>query len=80
MLQRVHAHEVMQMMIDSGIVYTEESLERAIVKKFGADARFFTCSMESMTARELIDCLEVLGKFVPKGEGFSTDKTKLCLH
>ncbi|MBL8013016.1 MAG: YecH family protein [Candidatus Omnitrophica bacterium] len=80
MVQRIHAHEVMQMMMDSGVSYSKESLAQEMTAKYGSQARFFTCSMENMTAPELIDFLEVLGKFVPKGQGFSTDKSKLCSH
>lgn len=80
MIQRIHAHEVMQMMMDSGVSYTKETLERSMLENFGPESRFFTCSMENMTASELIDFLEVLGKFVPKDDGFSTDRSKLCTH
>ena len=80
MSESIHGHEVMEMMVASGKTYTRESLEVEIVEKFGADARFHTCSAENMTAKELVDFLEDRGKFINSDEGFSTDPEKICDH
>lgn len=80
MSEAIHGHAVMEMMIESGESYTKESLEKAIIDKFGEEARFFTCSAENMTAKEIIDFLESRGKFVPSDKGFSTDANKICDH
>jgi probable metal-binding protein len=80
MSEQVHGHEVMKMMVTSGKSYTKESLAKEIIKKFGAEARFYTCSAENMTADELIGFLEMRGKFVDTGKGFSTDPEKICDH
>lgn len=80
MSERVHGHEVMEMMVESGTAYTRESLRAAIVDRFGADTRFYTCSADSMTPDELITFLEARGKFVAAADGFTTDKSKLCSH
>ena len=53
----IHGHEVMRMMMESGKVYDEKSLEAAIHEKFGESARFCTCSASGMTARQLIEFL-----------------------
>jgi probable metal-binding protein len=76
----IHGHEVMRMMLESGEVYDEARLEAAIHAKFGASARFCTCSASGMTARQLIEFLAAKGKFVPTSEGFSTDPAKICDH
>ena len=68
------------MMVESGETYTRASLESAILARFGAEARFYTCSAENMTAAVLIDFLEQRGKFVPKNDGFSTAPDKICSH
>jgi len=70
----------MEMMIASGKTYTRESLEKEIVEKFGAEARFHTCSAENMTAKEIVSFLESRGKFIDTNEGFSTDPEKICDH
>lgn len=80
MAEAVHGHDVMQMMIDSKKIYTKESLEDAILERFGADARFFTCSAENMSASEIIEFLASRGKFENQGEGFKTNPEKICKH
>ena len=80
MSESVHGHEVMEMMISSKKQFTKESLEQAIAEKFGSHARFYTCSAEDMTAKELIDFLDSRGKFNGSDEGFATDPDKICNH
>ena len=71
-----HGHEVLTMM--QGHSYTEQSLLEAIIDRFGADERFYTCSAENLTAQGLIDFLKDHGKFMPANEGFTVDTTKVC--
>lgn len=73
-----HGHDVLHMM--EGNSYTEESLIQAINDKFGADERFYTCSVEGMTATELVEFLKSKGKFTPQEGGFTVDTTKICNH
>lgn len=80
MTNKVHGHEVMQMMLESDTAYTRKTLQEAMLKRFGEDARFHTCSAEGMTADELIIFLEQRGKFVDSGEGFTTDPDRICNH
>lgn len=76
----IHGHEVLNMMIESGEQYTEQSLVAAIQARFGAEERFYTCSAEEMTAGELVAFLAARGKFIPAAEGFSTHESKICRH
>ena len=80
MAETVHGHDVMQMMIDSNKTYTKESLEKAIIERFGNDTRFYTCSAENMTAAEIIEFLASRGKFDRLGGGFKTNPDKICKH
>ena len=80
MPNQIHGHEVMGMMIESGKVYTRASLRTEIIEKFGEEARFYTCSADSMTADELIEFLRARGKFVDASDGFKTDRSKVCDH
>ncbi len=80
MTKLVHGHEVMQMMTASGEVYTKDSLHTAIIRQFGDEARFHTCSAENMTPDQLIDFLNACGKFLVEEEGFKTDPSKICDH
>ena len=72
----IHGHEVLDMM--QGHSYSENSLLEAIIEKYGADERFYTCSAENLTAQGLIDFLKSHGKFKPVDEGFTVDATKVC--
>ena len=72
----IHAHEVMHMMLEQGGVFSRESLARAIIERFGADARFHSCSASGMDVHMVIDFLESRGKFVAHDDGFNTAKTK----
>ena len=80
-MNRVHGHEVMEMMLASGKTYTKESLVKDIVAKFGPEARFYTCSAEDMDAKQLVEFLDARGKLVqrPGGE-FQTSKDVMCQH
>ena len=73
-----HGHEVLALM--KGHSYTEKSLLEAIIEKFGAEDRFYTCSAENLTAQGLIDFLKEHGKFMPMDDGFTVDTDKVCEH
>ena len=76
----IHAHEVMQMMLEMDEVFSRESLGQAIIERFGASARFHSCSASGMDVHAVIDFLESRGKFVARDDGFNTEKTKFCNH
>jgi probable metal-binding protein len=78
MADKIHGHEVMEMMIASGRLYTRDSLRADIIGRFGEAARFYTCSAEGMTADELISFLQARGKFLDEEGGFKTDKKQMC--
>lgn len=80
MLNQIHGHDVMKMMLDSGQAYTKDSLSAAIVNRFGPEARFYTCSASDMTAAELVDFLAQREKFIEIEAGFNTAPEKICDH
>lgn len=79
-MTKIHAHEVMHMMLEHDGGFSRESLAEAIMERFGADARFHACSAEGMDVNAVIDFLERRGKFVLKGTGFNTAQDKICNH
>ena len=79
-MDSIHGHEVLNMMIASGEQYSVESLEAAIVDRFGAQARFHTCSAQDMSTGELVTFLQNKGKFIPAESGFTTAESKICRH
>lgn len=76
----IHAHEVMHMMLEGDGDFSRESLARAIIERFGENARFCSCSASGMNVDAVIDFLESRGKFVPRGDGFNTTQDKICKH
>lgn len=75
-----HGHEVLHMM-EGNSYASKDQLVAAIVERFGADERFYTCSATDMTAEELVTFLEERGKFKPAtADGFTVDVTKVCNH
>ncbi len=64
-----HAHEVMQMMADSGGTYTRESFAASLADRFGPDARFCSCSAAGMSADELLVFLFSRGKLAGDIDG-----------
>jgi probable metal-binding protein len=79
-MKEIHGHAVMEMMVASGKLYTKESLKEDIIKEFGNDATYHTCSAQGMTADELIDLLKSKGKFIEQSNGFKTDEARICKH
>lgn len=60
---------------------TRESLVEAIEARFGKQEQFYTCSVEGLSAAELVDFLEARGKFMPASQaGFTVDASKICNH
>jgi len=66
------------MMLASGKTYTKIGLVTDIIEKFGAEARFHTCSAEGLTAEQLVAFLEAKGKLVPQAGGVQTSASLIC--
>jgi probable metal-binding protein len=79
-MMEIHAHEIMHMMLEHDEGFTRESLARAITDRFGAEARFYSCSAQGMDVDAVIDFLESRGKFVARDEGFNTAQDRICNH
>ena len=79
-MMEVHAHEIMHMMLERDGDFSRESLTRAINERFGADAKFCSCSAVGMDVHAVINFLESRGKFIARGDGFSTSQDKICNH
>lgn len=77
-MSSIHGHEVLQMMLASGESWTVASLEAAIRRRFGEEARFHTCSAENLSAAQLVAFLEKKGKFIAREEGFTTAENKIA--
>lgn len=73
----IHGHEVLRMMEGNSYSSAAE-LVAAINAKFGAQARFHTCSAADMDAAALVAFFEAKGKFKPTDGGFTMNRDKVC--
>ena len=80
MSNRIHGHEVLQMIGMSNKNYTKETLLADIKENFGEDTRFFTCSTQDMTPDELVDFFIARGKLDNGSEDFNPNHTHNCSH
>ena len=81
MLQLIHAHDVMHMMIESGASYTRDSFKSALAAKFGQTAQFHTCSLNGLSSDDLLAFLFQRGKLSGDIEGeFRMDPLNMCSH
>ncbi len=79
-LQSIHGHEVIHMIADADRAFSRTELVAAIAAKFGADARFHTCSAEDLTAEGLVEFLISRGKFFGDERSLALDPSKVCQH
>jgi len=80
MSDSVHGHDVLEMVLSAPQPLTLEALEAQVGERFGADARFHTCSASGLSFRELIDFLHLRGKLVPASGGLAADRSQICDH
>lgn len=78
--ESIHGHEVIEMIVDSGVPWKRDELLATIDSRWGADARFHTCSAEGMDSAALIQFLSMRGKFIESDDGVVMDRTKVCDH
>ena len=74
----IHVHEVLQMMAAAETGFTRASLARAIVDRFGGDARFTTCTSRGLTPDALVDFIEARGKLTGPEDALRLDRSKSC--
>jgi probable metal-binding protein len=77
-MEERHAHDVMEMMISSGKQYSRESLAAAIRERFGEGVTFYTCSASGLDPEELVQFLEMKGKFTGTEEAFAFNPGRMC--
>jgi probable metal-binding protein len=80
MTSSIHGHDVMRMMVEAGRSFTESELEEAIVRKFGDQARFHTCSASDMTPKQLIGFLKMRNKFIISDNAMGMNPENICDH
>jgi len=59
---------------------SRKQLENRIEELYGAETRFYTCSVEGMTLEHLIDFLERRGKITVDNDLIRAHRDKMCSH
>jgi len=77
---QIHGHDVLDFMIAAKMPFARATLLEAMSAKFGAAARYHTCSADNMTAEQLIDFLAQRGKFKVSPAGITVDTGRVCQH
>ncbi|MDF0534233.1 YecH family protein [Shewanella yunxiaonensis] len=80
MSDSVHGHAVLELLLEYPQGLSKAELLAQMAARFGADARFHTCSASDMDATALIQFLEQKGKFIDRSEGITTDASLICNH
>jgi probable metal-binding protein len=76
----IHGHEVIQLIAAADRAFSRAELLEEIGRKFGAEARFHTCSAEDLSAAGLIEFLVARGKFHGDDQAMALDPAQVCQH
>lgn len=76
----VHGHDVLHLALGLGRAVTRDELVAEVLRRFGPDARFHTCSAQGMTAEGIVDFLVGRGKFDVADGRLRTDPARICSH
>ncbi len=75
----IHGHQVLRMVLSEGAGLTSrEALREAIVRRFGREALFHTCSRKDLTVDGLIAFLLERGKIAFTGTAWTAAADEIC--
>ncbi|HVT83478.1 MAG TPA: YecH family metal-binding protein [Phycisphaerae bacterium] len=77
-LDNVHGHAVLDLLTEAAL--TRPQLDAELTRRFGAEARFCTCSAQDMTRDELLGLLLQKGKIIEADGLLKTDQSRVCNH
>ncbi len=78
--ENIHGHEVLRLVHEAAIPPTRAEIETELTRRYGAEARFCTCSAADMTRDELLGFLLSRGKLVEHQGRLATDPSRICNH
>jgi probable metal-binding protein len=74
----IHGHEILNHLLQHEP--TPEKLKKHVLKVYGPEARFYTCSDEGLSLEELLAFLKERGKYVLLEGKMVADTEKICQH
>jgi probable metal-binding protein len=78
-MEQIHGHEVIALIKDANPAIKQDELINTIKENFG-DAKFHTCSVEGMSAEELIEFLESRDKLFFENGEVHIKEANICDH
>lgn len=79
-MSQVHAHNVLNKLLEASTPYTLDSLHKAVLAEYGDEVRFHTCSQQDLTFDALMDFLLSKQKVVIDGEHVVANRDRMCNH
>lgn len=79
-IESVHGHEVLDLIASANPPMTIAAFEAEANRRWGAQARYHTCSVSGMKLPELMSFLLSRGKIVEHNGLLATDPGKICNH
>lgn len=74
----IHAHEVLRLLQELGEPCPEGRVREEVVRRFGPDARFHTCSIDDLAFDDLLELLVALRKLERSSAGLSIARERVC--
>ena len=77
---KYHGHDVLYFLLEVEQALSREQILTKVTERFGANARFHTCSAEGMDVETLLTFLLERGKIVPHEDGYVVAGHRICQH
>lgn len=74
----IHGHEIILLVAGAKRALTHKDLHDEVARRFGAGARFCTCSADGMTLDQLLAFLAERGKVVEQNGRMVADVGRMC--
>ena len=75
-----HGHDVLHFLLEAKHAFSVDEILRQVNDRFGADARFHSCSAQGMDAEALLAFFLERGKIVPQDGGYVVAGHRMCRH
>lgn len=79
-LASYHGHDVLHFLLEAEQALSQAEISARVTERFGANARFHTCSAEGMDVETLLTFLLERGKIVPQDGGYVVVGHRICQH
>ncbi len=76
----IHAHKLLNFLMDTEKKYTKEELKIAVSEKFGDGIKFTNCTGNIYSLNEILTFFEERNKIMVSEKGISVNKEEICSH